>query len=209
MAKFSMTSTSGTYMQPNWAAEAIGPQNMVPGGAKVDPSAFSYSDAFTVTCTAAATAASSVNVTVSALAQDIPAGYTLNFGGSKYAKLNSAAAAGATTINVNLAANLSGNETASYPGISGKKLIKAGTFVGRTYTERDAGTAFGPWTSGDEEVYLLAFDVVDAMNNPDCELLRHGTMVRDTLLPDWSSLASGAKTAIRANYECVRGPVTV
>jgi len=198
-----------SYMQPNWAAEPIGPQNMIPGGAQLVPALFPSSDSFTVTVTAAATAGASVNIAVAALAGDIPAGFILNFGSGKYATLNAKAVKGATTINVNLAANLVGTETYVYPGISGKKFIKAGTLVGRTYAERDAGTGFGPYATGDDEVYLLAFDTPDADALPDCELLRNQTLVRDHLLPGWATLPAATQVVIRTKYQCVRGPVTV
>ena len=209
MAKITYTPTSGSYLQPAWASEPIGPHNMIPGGAQLNPDAFPYSDGFTVSATAAAASGSNVTIPVSALKGNIPAGYLLDFGSGKYAKLTAAATEGQTTITANLTASLTGSESAMYAGISGKKLIVAGTLVGRTYTERDAGTPFTPFAPGDEEVYLLAFDTPDAASNPECELLRHHTLVRDHLLPGWAVLPTATKTAIRTYYYTQRAPFNV
>ncbi len=198
-----------SYMRPAWPAEAIGPQNMVAGGAKVVPSGFPSSDSFTVTVTAAETASATATIAVSALKGQVAKGYTLNFGSGKYATLNAIALKGAINIDANLAANLIGTETYLYPGTSGIKFIPAGTFVSRTFAERDAGIGFHKAVATDHEFYLLAFDTPDASVNPDCELLRHGALVRDHLLPGWTDLAANIQALIRANYECVRGPVTV
>ena len=179
-------------MQPNWAAEAIGPQNLIPGGARLDADQFSYSDSFVITLAAGAVVAgSSKTLTLTTgLKEDIPATYTLNFGSGEYFTLSAKAKKGATTMVGTLAADVEGGETATFGGVSGKKLVKAGTLVGRTYTERDAGTTFGVAEATDDEIYLLAFDTVDAMINPECELLRHNTLVRDHLLPNWSDLSA-------------------
>lgn len=198
-----------TYMRPAWAAEPIGPQNMIPGGAKVVPSGFSSSDSFTVTVTAAETASATATIAVAELEGEIASGYTLNFGSGKYATLLAAAPKGATNLSANLAASLVGAETYLYPGISGTKFIPAGTFVSRTFTERDAGIGFHLAVATDDEFYLLAFDTPDASVNPDCELLRHETLVRDHLLPGWTGLAANIQALIRSLYQCVRGPVTV
>lgn len=196
-----------SFMQPNWAAEAIGPHNLIPGGARLDASQFAYSDAETITLAAGAvTAGSNKTLTLTAaLGHEIPATYTLNFGSGEYFTLSTKAEKGATSLVGTLAADVEGGESATFGGVSGIKIVKAGTLVGRTYTERDAGTGFGVAAASDDEIYLLAFDTTDAMVNPECELLRHTTLVRDHLLPDWSSLSSDLKTAVRSRYQCVRG----
>lgn len=200
-----------SFMQPNWAAEAIGPQNLIPGGARLDADQFNYSDSFTVTLAVGAVVAGS-NKTLTlttGLKHDIPAGYILNFGAGEFFTLSAKAKKGATTMVGTLAADLEGSETATFGGICGKKLVKAGTLVGRTYTERDAGTNFGVAEATDDEIYLLAFDTVDAMINPECDLLRHNTLVRDHLLPNWSSLSTDLKAKVRSLYQTVRGNTTV
>lgn len=209
MAKLTYEILSGSFMQPAWATEPIGPQNMIPGGGQVDPTMFASSDAFTVTVTTAETASPTATIAVEPIDGSIPAGYTLNFGSGKYATLNTTAKKGATSLDARLASNLVGSESALYAGVSGKKFIPAGTLVGRTYAERDAHFRFGPYAPGDEEVYLLAFDTPDASINPECELLRHQTLVRDHLLPGWATLPPQTQTIIRQLYQCVRGPVVV
>ena len=83
----------------------------------------------------------------------------------------------------------------------GRKPILSGTLIGRTYAEQVAGTGFGPADDADDEMYLVAFDVTDAVDLPDVELYRHGSMVKEDLLPEWGDPLSAAKIAyIRANY---------
>jgi hypothetical protein len=208
MAYIKHDDDSTIHNYPTWAGEAIAPYNLIPGGAQLDATQFPASDAFTVTVTAAETASATATIAVEELEGSLPAGYTLNLGSGKYATLNSKAMKGATNLDANLTGNLTGNETAVYAGISGKKLVKAGTLVGRTYAERDAGTAFGPANAAtDDEIFLLAFTVRDATECRDCELLRHQTLVRDHLLPGWSGFDATAKAKIRSLYQCVRGPV--
>ena len=78
--------------------------------------------------------------------------------------------------------------------------------VRRTISERDAGTGFGPWASGDEEVYLLAFDITDVSVNADCELYRNFSIVKENFLPSWTTAwTSGMKAALRAAYRCTSG----
>lgn len=115
------------------------------------------------------------------------------------------AAAGATSISVRaLTQDIADESTATYLGTTSIKPIADGTLLGRTIAERDAGTGFGPWASGDDEVYLLAFDITDAAINPECTLYRNGRVVREDLLPKWSAYTSGMKTALRAAYQCTK-----
>ena len=91
----------------------------------------------------------------------------------------------------------------------GRKPILSGTMVGRTYAEQVAGTAYGPLdpTGGDEDFYLTAFDVTDAADLPDVELYRHGSIVKEDLLPEWGNAAIWTATAIaqlRANYATIQ-----
>lgn len=87
----------------------------------------------------------------------------------------------------------------------GRKPIRSGTLLGRTIAERDAGTALGAAADADEEFYLLAFDVTDALQNNDVELYRHGSLVKENFLPAFSGLSDALKSAIRDNYECTKG----
>ena len=94
---------------------------------------------------------------------------------------------------------------AEFTETDGKRPVQAGFFVGRTFVERDAGTGFGVADSGtpDDELYLTAFEVVDANINADVTLLRHGTLIYEDKLPGWSGLSAGDKAAIRAAYQCI------
>jgi len=209
MAQMQHSQLDRSMMQPNWAAEAINDGNMIPGGARIDPASFPYTDAFTVTATAAVTAGTGVTIPVNALDRQIPAGTVLNFGSGKLATLTQTAYDGSMTLRADLAVSLVGAETAAFAGISGKKIIKAGTLVGRTWAERDSGVPFSVAADADEEIYLLALDVENALETPDCDLLRHNAMVRDHLLPGWTSLSTALKAKVRSLYVCVRGPSNV
>lgn len=86
-----------------------------------------------------------------------------------------------------------------------KKPVVSGTLVGRTYAEQVAGTGFGPAADTDDEMYLVAFDVEDALDLADVELYRHGSMVKEDLLPQWGDPLSAAQIAyIRANYATIQ-----
>lgn len=87
----------------------------------------------------------------------------------------------------------------------GRKPLTSGTLLGRTFTERTAGTGFGPAADTDDEIFLLAFDVTDAVYNADCELYRHTSLVKENFLPGWSGLSSALKTIVRAKYQCILG----
>lgn len=84
-----------------------------------------------------------------------------------------------------------------------RKRIMSGSIYGRTFAERDAGLGFGPWATGDEEVHIVAFTVGDAALEPEIELLRHGTLVKENRLPDWATLSAPLKAIIRGKYHCI------
>lgn len=90
---------------------------------------------------------------------------------------------------------------------NGRKPIPSGTPLGRTIAERDAGTGFGPAAATDPEteVFLLAFDVSDALKNDDCELYRPGSVVKENFLPGFGSLVAGVITFLRNRYIMVHG----
>ncbi len=204
-----MEFSSTGYSQPDWAAELLDADELVPGGAKLVPSAFPPVDYQVVTLAAGVvTSGSNKTLTLaSALAFDIPPGYILDFGAGEIATLTTGALKGATTITgVTLAADLEGAETATFAGVSSLKRVPSGTLVGRTYTERDAGTGYGQpdVTTPDDELFLTAFEVPDLANNNDATLVRHGTLIYEDKLPGWSSLASNVKAAIRARYQCIK-----
>lgn len=90
-------------------------------------------------------------------------------------------------------------------GTNGLKAIPAGTLLGRTQTERDANAGYGPWTSGDTDVFLTWREISDAARDADVELLRPGTAIKENFLPGWSGSSSGYKAAVRAAYQCIAG----
>jgi hypothetical protein len=155
----------------------------------------------------AAAAAAATTLTVAPLDGTIANTQTALFpGGTKQARLTAAAAAAATSLTVDeLQFALVDDDTATYAGTTGIKSIPSGTLLGRTIAERDAGTAFGPWATSDDEVYLLAFDVTNALTNADCELYRNFSIVKETFLPSWALWTSNMKTALRSAYRCTSG----
>lgn len=124
------------------------------------------------------------------------------------AEVTALAAAGATTISVRaLSEDIPADAIATYPGTSRIKPVPSGTLLGRTLAERDANVPFGPWATGDDEVYLLAFDVVDANTRNNAEFYRNQRVVREDLLPDWADYSPAKKAALRAAYQCVKAVV--
>jgi hypothetical protein len=98
-------------------------------------------------------------------------------------------------------------DAVQFAEVAGKRYVPGGTLVGRTLAERDAvpPVGYGPWTAGDEEEYLIAFDVADANIVDEIELVRHNTAVKENYLPGWAGLAVGVQARIRALYRCVKG----
>lgn len=197
-----------SFSLPGWAAEELRPERLMPGGSRLVASEFAAEDSQTITLAAGAvTAGSNKTLTLTtALSYDIPVDTILDFGSGEYAKLTAGASAGSTSITgVTLAADLEGGESITWSGVSSKKPVDSGVLVGRTFTERTAGTGFGvaDVSTPDDEIYLTAFPVVDAAINPDVTLLRHDTLIYEDKLPNWSSLSSNQKSAIRSRYRCV------
>jgi len=189
-----------------WAGDFRDRDHLIPGGAKLDAAQFNDTDAAVVVVGAAGAAGGATSVPVGALANPIPNGTVLNFGTNKFATLNAAAAAGATSLTtLAIPTALVSGDTATYGGVGTVKTVPSGTAVGRTIAERDAGTAYGPAGASDDEVYLLAFDVYDVTVNADCELYRPNSIVKETFVPGFAALASGVKTKLRAAYVCTTG----
>jgi len=205
-----MAEVSGTTNQlsaPAWAGDFLNREHLMPGGAKLDATQFLATDGATVTLTAGAIVGA-VALAVAALANSIPVGTLLYFGGAgKFARVTVAPAAGATSITVEaLPTALDNGDVATYAGTGTKaKTVVSGTPIGRTYAERDAGTGFGPAVSTDDEIFLVAFDVTDAATLADVELYRHRSIVKENFLPGWSTMAGALKTALRARYQCTIG----
>lgn len=93
---------------------------------------------------------------------------------------------------------------AEFPLTDSRKPVTAGTLVGRTFADRAAGTGFGiAAVLTDQEIFLTAFTVQDALINSDVALLRHGTLVYEDLIPGWATLTADEQAAIRARYQCI------
>ena len=204
-----MAGVIGTVNQltsPIWAGDFLDREHLMPGGAKVDASQFLATDGAIITLSANALV-SATSISVTALANPIPANTMLRFGAGKYAYSTAAAAAGATSIAVEaLPVALTSGDKATYKGSGTKPVtIVSGTLIGRTWAERDAGTAFGPAADADEEIYLLAFDISDASRNNDADLYRYNSIVKETFVPGWAGLSSTLKAFVRSHYQCTVG----
>jgi hypothetical protein len=80
--------------------------------------------------------------------------------------------------------------------------------IGRTFAERATSTKFGPWATGDEEIFLTYFEIPDASINDDVELYRPGSLVAEDKLPAWTNAtiwSAGAKAALRLVYQTTLG----
>lgn len=88
---------------------------------------------------------------------------------------------------------------------AGRKFIAAGTAIGRTLAERDASTGFGPAADADDEVYLIAFDVTNALDLDDVELIRPNVVIKENFLPAWATLSVAIKAKLRGLYNMTRG----
>lgn len=200
-----MEATANQRTAPRWASDWLGDEALIPGGAKVDPTAFLPEDAVVVVVGAAGAIATATSIPVDALSGPIPAGTILYFGGEKIAVTSAAVLAGAVTIPVNALPNaLVDNDAATYRGVL-PISVPSGTLIGRTYTERDAFTPFGPAADADDEVYLLAFDITDVTKNNDADLYRPGRVVKENYLPVFSSLSATLKAKLRTTYVCTIG----
>lgn len=204
MARF--VDNSNQLTPPAWAGDYFNREHMIPGGARVDAAQW-VTTTYTITAPdGAASGATSIVVTATLVA--LPSGTVLDWTGTgELSKLSANAALGATSLSVvALDAAIESGDTAPFAVTDATPVtVPSGTVVGRTIAERDAGTAFGPADASDDEVYIVCFDIYDASINPDVDLYRPNSIVKENFLPVWSALASGVKTKVRAAYICVRG----
>lgn len=139
----------------------------------------------------------------------IPAGTTLDLGGAKTMRLTQDLFLGDTTAAVSaLTTALVSGDVGRYAGTLGRIFVPSGTIVGRTFTERNAGTNFGPGdvATPDDEIALTYTVVHDARANPNVVLLRPGKKVAiyEDNLPGYAGLSGGQLTWLRANYSCLK-----
>jgi hypothetical protein len=86
---------------------------------------------------------------------------------------------------------------------SGRKPVASGTIVGRTTAERNAAAGWGPAADTDNEVRVVAFDVLDAARSNEFEIYRPGSIVKLDMLPAAPSAA--VEALLRATYDVVKG----
>lgn len=191
---------------PVWMGDFLSRDTVLPVPVKLDAAQFMAVDGVKVVVGAAGASANATSVPVDALLGPIPSGTLLDFGAKKFARLSAAAAAGATSLTVDaIPTALVDDDTATYAGL-GKKSLPSGTLIGRTFAERDAGTAWGPAVvASDDEIFLTTRDLPDLAKDNTTELYRHNKTVKENYLPGWASLGSTVKTKIRALYTCIGG----
>ena len=201
---------SAQTSRPEWRGDFGGREHILPIPAKIDATAFRDKGGYLVKMAAAALAAAT-SITVDALPQRVLAGTVLMFAGTKPAVVTADAAAGATSISVAaLAVDIADNDEARYhPGGGGAfgLYIPSGTLVGRTFAEAASNAAFGPGDDTDDELYLTYNEVLNAFDNPDIELYRHGSLVKENYLPEWDTISADADlfAAMRTVDTCVKG----
>lgn len=200
---------------PVWAGDFGGREHVMPWPAKIDPAQFIDGAAVVVTLGASASG-SATSLTVAALTLPlnpatalitstqglvlIPSGTVLDFGGAKFARLTADAKLGDTTLTVAaIPTALAGTEVARFSRY-GSEFIPSGTLVGRTFAERDAGTAFGPAATTDDEIFLTMFDVADAKVSDDVELYRPKSLVKENYLPTYTALSTAVDEVQTLNW---------
>ena len=192
---------------PAWLKDDPGHPNLQPGGVVLDKTAagFTRRDAVTVTVNGIVAQGATAIPLDPVATGPIPKGTVLSFGGTKQATLTAAAVAGANSLAVAaIPTALADNDTATYAGV-GKRVVREATLIGRTYAERDAGAAFGPWAENDTEVFLTQHDVPDLDMSAEVAVVRPERLIAYNLLPGWAARPSGEKDAIRATFQTMKG----
>lgn len=193
--------TRTTGLAGAWFQDELSPEHVLAEGGVAVAAAFPRLGQFTVTSPAGA-ALGATSIPVSALAGPIPSGTTLDWTGTgELSILTANALQGATSLAVGaLDAAIEAGDTALYVPPGARRYLADGTLVGRTYAERNAGAGFGPYTAGDEEVYLVLYHKFDLDVDAELTFARHGSLVSEKYLPAGIDLA-----AVRARYETIAG----
>jgi hypothetical protein len=190
---------SESEFMPEWCGATPDYDHSLPGGVMLDETLFLAPDAVVVTVAAGGALAAATEVPVDALTGAIPAGTLLDFGGDKFARLATAAAADDETLDVDaIPTALVDNDTATYPGTK-NKVVPSGTVIGRTFAQRATGDKFGPAASGDEEIFIVLHDVDFVIDGGEAAVLFRG-LVYENNLPGWDNLATAVKTLVRAKF---------
>ncbi len=196
-----------TLAQPEWCGDFLGREQLLPGGAKVDPNAFPLQAAQDVVIDGAV-AAGAVLLTVDALTADLAPGTMLNFGiPGLMAFCPVGALAGAVTIECAPLDRALADEMSAHVDATIRSNCPSGTAVGRTFAERDAGASFGLAQDADDEIMLVAYDRANLALINDIDLVRPfaGVTVKENFLPNFDALSPAVKAALRARYICVVG----
>ena len=195
--------------RPEWVVDELSAHSLLPAGTQADISQFNYADAQLLTLVAGIVAAGGgVTLTLTeALKYDILAGQILDFGEGELFTLEQRAKRGDTTLVGTLAAAVEGGETYTYPGSSGRTVVRSGEFVGRTFAERTAGTGFGiADATNDDELYLVAFQNEYAEQDAGITLLRHTCVIYENKLPGWDGYNATTQAKLRELYQCITYP---
>jgi len=201
-----VTEANGASTARAWIGDYFDREHLIAGGAKLDAAQFSGERAVKAVVGVAGAAQGATSVPVAALSGPIPSGALLDFGGAKFARTAAAAAAAATSLTVAaLPTALVSGDTATYLPAGAFKTVPSGTVLGRTIAERDANTPYGLAADTDDEVLVLAIDVVDATVNNDVTLYRPGSIVKDNFLPGFAALSTAVKGKLRTAYVCTKG----
>lgn len=193
---------------PEWAGDPLGREQLVPGGAKFDPAALVLQAAVDVTVAAGGADAGDAILPVDALTAAIAPGTMLNFGlPGLHAFAPQGAAAGAVEIVVAPLDRAIPEDSVAHVAATSRKVLQAGTVVGRTYAERDAGAAFGLAADADDEIAIVAFTRPDVDVVGEVDLVRPfaGVTVKENFLPNFAGLSAAVRAAVRERYNCTIG----
>lgn len=186
-----------------WIKDYVSREHSLPGGIRLDSDAFRPA-ALTITADGAA-AIGDTELTVDALTDEVLAGALIPFPGGQIVTTRAKAEKGATTLVTEpLTAAIADGAAALFADSRRRQTIPASTLVGRTFAEQAAGTPFGPFEAGDDEVYLTIRTVQDIFRNAETEALRKNTVVATNRMPkDFDSRPAAEKTKIQELYTCI------
>lgn len=202
-----MTIQAPTLTAPEWTNTVLGPEHLLPSGVMLDPAQFVAPDAVRLTVGSAGAAASATSIPLDApipTGLSIPNGTPIDFGGARQAILTAPAAAGESALTVRaLGVAIPAGATATYAGLQPRR-VRGSTIIGRTYAERDAGTPFGPIADGDEEVYVVAFDLPDVTRVAWATVAMPwaGVTLKENHMYQWPSLTAAQRLLVRTRFNC-------
>ena len=85
-------------------------------------------------------------------------------------------------------------------------LVPAGTLVGRTIAEQQAGADFGPAADADDEVFIVHDPTyVGEGKDRGTNLVRHGSVIKSNFLPSFAGASATVKTKLQAAYTLIVG----